>query len=123
MLCSACEGSYKQAQDGRCLRCQPAATQAEFRESEALSHGTSYSEVPTTAPDDDPTGWIPNYELAQAAKATPANPLSADYEWTLVTETNASAAEEVGPQYTPYQYAPTQGYKTSDQSSCPSQQW
>jgi hypothetical protein len=123
LLCNACEGSSKQAQDGRCLRCQPAATQAEWRESDALSHGESYSEVPTTAPSDDPSGWIPNYELAQAAKATPANPLSADYEWTLVTETSANDAEEVGPQYTPFQYAPTTGFTTTDPSSCPSQQW
>jgi len=124
LLCNACEGSSKQAQDGRCLRCQPAATQAEWRESDALSHGTSYSEVPTTPPEDDPTGWIPNYELAEAAKATPANPLSADYEWTLVTETATSAAEGVvGPLYTPYQYAPQQGFMKSDPSSCPGQQW
>jgi len=122
LLCSACEGGSKQAQDGRCLRCQPAATQAEWRIDDALLHGESYSEVPTT--ETDVEGWIPNYELGQAAKTTPANPLSADYEWTLVTETDSSAAEEVvGPQYTPYTYAPQEGFMISDPHSCPSQNW
>ena len=122
MLCNACEGSSKQAQDGRCLRCQPAATQAEWRIDDALLHGDSYDEVPTTT--EEAEGWIPNYEQAEAAKATPANPISADYEWTLVTETDTSAAEGVvGPLYTPYQYAPQQGFMKSDPSSCPGQQW
>ena len=80
LLCKAVEGSSRQAQDGRCLRCQPAATQQKWRNDDDTL---------------DYAGWIADYESAAEAASTPPNPISADYEWVFETtdDTDVQSAE------------------------------
>lgn len=127
LLCNACEGSSRQAQDGRCLRCMTPAIQQEYRdEDDSLLYGTSSGEGAAGSGGDEGAGWIQDYELEQAAKATPANPLSADYEWLIETtvedsEAESYASETVPPLYTPYTYRPAsmEGFVTTDKCTLP----
>ena len=128
LLCNACEGSSKQAQDGRCLRCKPASIQQEYRDGDdGFMHGTSSGTGAAGSGGEEGQGWIQDYELEEAAKTTPANPISADYTWTVETvDDNAAENYEshVGPLYTPYtNTTSTSGYITVDPSSCPGQSW
>jgi len=103
LLCKAVEGSARQAQDGRCLRCQPPATQQKYRGDDGSL---------------DYSGWIADYESTAEAAATPPNPISADYEW--VFETTQTQDAETDPNYTPYNYKPAMdGFCVSDSKSTP----
>jgi len=100
LLCKAVEGSSRQAQDGRCLRSLPAATQQKYRSDDTLDHDT----------------WITDYETVAQDATTPPNPISADYEWVFeTTETNEA---ETDPNYTPFSYKPDMsGFCLTDPSS------
>jgi hypothetical protein len=100
LLCKAVEGSSRQAQDGRCLRSQPAATQQKYRSDDTLDHDT----------------WITDYETVAQDATTPPNPISADYQWVFeTTETNEA---ETDPNYTPFSYKPDMsGFCLTDPSS------
>ena len=107
LLCKAVEGSSRQAQDGRCLRSQPAATQQKYRgDNDTLDHAA----------------WIADYETVAQDASTPPNPISADYEWVFeTTETNEA---ETDPQYTPFTYQPNMsGFCLTDPDSSSSQLW
>ena len=90
-------------------------------------HGTSSGTGAAGSGGEEGQGWIQDYELEEAAKTTPANPISADYTWTVETvDDNAAENYEshVGPLYTPYtNTTSTSGYITVDPSSCPGQSW
>jgi len=106
LLCKAVEGSSRQAQDGRCLRCQPAATQQQYRDDDgALDHAA----------------WITDYESTAEAATTPPNPISADYEWVFeTTQTNEAETMAAGAGYSPYNYSPDLSTCVSDKLTRPS---
>ena len=112
LLCKAVEGASRQAQDGRCLRCQPAATQQQYRGDDgSLDHAA----------------WITDYESTAEAAATPPNPISADYQWVFETtdDDDSDAQEaETDPNYTPYTYKPDMtGFCVSDSKTVPGMSW
>jgi len=111
LLCKAVEGSSRQAMDGRCLRCQPSATQQKWRkDDDTLDHD----------------GWIEDYESVASSMATPPNPISEDYVWEFLREEDDEDTQEAEtlPDYTPYSYTPNMtGFCVSDSKSVPGQGW
>ncbi len=110
LLCKAVEGSSRQAQDGRCLRSLPAATQQKWRnDDDTLDHD----------------GWIEDYESAAADMTTPPSPISEDYVWEFLRDDDDDdQAAETLPDYTPYSYKPNMtGFCVSDSQSVPGQGW
>lgn len=99
LLCNAC--AQDQADDGRCLRCQPITTQDTWRDEDSvLTH----------------EDWIEDYHTNNNGTTTP---ISSDYAWSEASAYDSGDSEaesyradevsEVKPNHSPLTYNPTSG--------------
>lgn len=107
LLCKAC--SQDQADDGRCLRCQPAATQTTWRATDDVGEDEL-----------DHAAWITDYHDNNHGTTTPLP----TYAWKVATEYESTSEAEnyraehiVAPEHTPMDYKPTTGPLIRDAST------